>query len=184
MPHKYTVRQRAKMVDDALEDPEIKPALRPPVDPVDVMTREIDCLVGKPYFNQFDNQFNLGVDIDIQKIDYSEPYREIQTHAPTWCRLLGSAMVHPRLSATETTMRQSLQAQMYMIMATICRERSRTKSNFLATILGLYLNGNGVMRRTLDYLTGFGFCNGYKQVYTLLNEKADKQKDGTEVNSP
>lgn len=172
----FTPARRRKLLREALDYPSVNAAVQPSESIPDKMAGEVDALVGRPYFYKFQLEQEHA---DFEKIDFTKAHDEIQEYAPTWHEILNTAIINPRYTPTsaaaESTMRQSLHSRMYIIMATICRSRARTKSNVFAKSLGVYLQGSGVKRRVMDVISGLGLCDDYKHINALVNEKAERQ---------
>ena len=59
-----------------------------------------------------------------------------------------------------------------MITAMVCMSQAKQRSNFLLSMLDIYLLGSGVKRRAFSTLAGFGICRSYKIVNALMKDVA------------
>ena len=178
--------RRVGLLAKALEQAEVQEALKRHKERIgtgfeldlssEVLLEEIDQLIGKPYFGEYDPELPL------EKFDLSTGYAAIEEYAPTWTGLLKKILANRRTgweSYRGLTGLEPLKKKAYLISSIICRSRARKTSSFFAKALGIYLTTNGVKRRVLDACEGLGLCEGYKSIHKLLTQKNGNVQQGS-----
>jgi hypothetical protein len=170
----YLLGRRVATIKKILQKPDIADVVGfPRVEsaPSDaVFHSEFKALIGRPLFNRFDTVEMAG---KLDDIDFSQARREISLHAPNWAELLSGLLQNSRAGwASYNQAKVTQDGPFYAITALICRARARTRSDFFAKSMGLYLLGNNVKRRVIEVISGFGVCDSYNIINREFNKIA------------
>src|SRR5438094_681958 len=63
------------------------------------------------------------------------------------------------------------------ICSTLCFTRAAKTSNHIPSSLGLYLHGNGVKRRVISTMAGFGLCVSYNTISRNAEQISEAAKE-------
>jgi hypothetical protein len=142
------------------------------------LAQELDALVTEcSYFGRFSGD-EMGLE-QLEQIDFKEAFRTIQGYAPMWSalllRLLRNQRGH-RASYTTSSDDETLPKRLFTITSIVCHSRAKLQSNFLSSLLDIYLLGCGTKRRVVETLSGLGLCHSYKQANRLIGRLAKECK--------
>lgn len=176
--HHYwrTPRLRQLALKDAVNDTSDIPYLQdlyygPPI--LSTLTGEFDRLISTPSFGQFDHT------MDLDRLDFNQAFQSMQDIAPTWHALLIRLLSNQRShwdSYSATPDIDTLAKRLFMITSLVSHSRAKKQSNFLCSILDMYLLGSGVKRRVIETLSGLGICHSYHQANRLIRDIANNAK--------
>jgi hypothetical protein len=141
----------------------------------DIVTDELNGLIGEPFFHQFDRKSS------VEDFDYSEAVKVIKEKAPQWYSLLLRLMRNERshrtsYGANADSSLRSLDKRILCISSLIVHSRAKQRSNHLPAMLGVYLLGSGTKRRVVDTLAGLGICQGYHQCNRIMQDAAQEER--------
>jgi hypothetical protein len=170
----YSLNRRVASVKRILQKPDIADVIGFPratsASSDAVFHSEFKALIERPLFNRFDTLEMTG---KLDDIDFSQARREISLHAPNWAELLSGLLQNSRAGWASYDQAKTIQdGPFYAITAMICRARARTRSDFFAKSMGLYLLGNNVKRRVIEVISGLGVCDTYKVINREFNRIA------------
>ena len=168
-----TPTRRRTALADALADPEIEPLYHKPPGPF--IADELDRLISKPYFGRFDHTHELAT------LDFSQAVVIIRETAPVWYSLAMELLANRRAyrESYSPVSEEILSKRLYMITSIVCHSRAKQQSNFLPSILDMYMLGSGMKRRVFDSFSGFGICHSYQTANRAVRELAEHSKVGS-----
>ena len=141
--------------------------------PMDVskLRKELKDLRNTRYFGPFDRETKVE-DIDLDAVDAS-----IARVAPQWHIALHQLLHNQRVewdsySSQPKENDEGIAGKIFMITAMVCMSQAKQRSNFLPSMLDIYLLGSGVKRRAFSTLAGFGICRSYKTANALMKDVA------------
>jgi len=143
--------------------------------PMDVseLKEELKALRSTRFFGKFDHTTKVE-DLDLDIVDSS-----VRETAPRWHAALNELLYNQR-SAWDSYSSQpndeDIAGKIFMITSMVCFSQAKQQSNFLPSMLGIYLLGSGVKRRTFSTLAGLGICHSYFTANGLLSKLADAAK--------
>ncbi|KAH8679703.1 hypothetical protein BGZ60DRAFT_235534 [Tricladium varicosporioides] len=149
-----TPKQRQKVTLTALESPKLRAFLPGSLSSY-TFIGEFQALVETSYFGQFKYNSN------IEDIDFNTAFQTIERYAPQWYLFLRTLLLNQRAHRRSYPLLSNdtlLQRRMFLITSIICHSRTPTNSNFLSSLLAIYLLGSGTKRRVVETLSGLGVC--------------------------
>jgi hypothetical protein len=155
-----TPQQRQKTLAAAIDLPVIQQVLDKPAI-LATLSAEFSSLIQTRYFGKF------KATESIDSIDFTAAFQAVQESAPTWHRILMGLLQNQRShwpSYSATPQPATLSKRLYMVTSIICHSHARKQSNYLPSVLDMYLLGSGVKRRVIESLSGLGICHSYIEV--------------------
>lgn len=140
---------------------------------IDTLLEEIGSLIKTPYFGRCEST------VDLDTIDFTAAFGSVQHHAPTWHNILMPLLQNQRAhwsSYSATPQSAVLQKRLYMVTSLVCHSHAKQQSNFLASVLDMYLHGSGVKRRVIESLSGLGICHSYIEANRRIKAVANSAK--------
>lgn len=162
-----TVQMRQNILESTMKSLQDEGLFQRPCSVCAQLEDELDCLVGRPFFNHFDTSANL------ETLDFDEAITIIRETAPNWHALLSPLIGNQRSHRPSGYNSESLTAtnsmRLFAITSIVCYSRARKRSNFFPAMLATYLIGSGTKRRVIDTLAGLGFSQSYQQANHLMH---------------
>jgi hypothetical protein len=143
--------------------------------PMDVseLKEELKALRSTRFFGKFDHTTKV-VDLDLDIVDAS-----VRETAPRWHTALNELLYNQRSawgSYSSQPNDEDIAGKIFMITSMVCFSQAKQQSNFLASMLDVYLLSSGVKRRAFSTLAGLGICHSYKTANNLLKDIAEAAK--------
>jgi hypothetical protein len=119
----------------------------------------------------------------IENLQFAKAYTFIQRNAPTWFGLFSSCLQNRRANRESYNQRpnmdtdngkKNMQKRLFIITAIVCHTRSRNSSNFIHSLMDLYLFSHGTKGAVIDVLAGFGICHTYATANVKVNELTER----------
>jgi hypothetical protein len=99
---------------------------------------------------------------DFKDIDMSMVGKELSEHAPLFTNLMTELAFNTRSGGNQGYARKEEEGYLVMLASILLLKSSRNTANRFARMLGLYLQGTGVKRRTIEVLDGLGVIECYR----------------------
>jgi hypothetical protein len=167
-----TTQRRRKVLLAAVDSPSIQQVLAGSTTSALLLT-EFGNLIRTRYFGKFESTE------DLESIDFTAAFQAVQDYAPTWHRILIGLLRNRRANwSSYSAMPQdsTLQKRLYMVTSIVCHSHAKKQSNFLPSVLDMYLLGSGVKRRVVESLSGLGICHSYMEANRRVKAVADRAK--------
>lgn len=140
---------------------------------IDTLLEEIGSLIKTPYFGRFEST------VDLDTIDFAAAFGLVEHYALTWHNILMPLLQNQRAhwsSYSATPQSAVLQKRLYMVTSLVCHSHAKQQSNFLPSVLDMYLLGSGVKRRVIESLSGLGICHSYIEANRPIKAVANSAK--------
>jgi hypothetical protein len=170
-----TAKARRRWVAQALNSPSLQGLLRDSaIAAIPGFCQELKALraVQEPYFRTFEHTD----DEKLQELDFSKAFELIKQRAPRWYNAMATLLSHERHEHASFVKprdlkksQEKIDRQIFMITSMICSAQAKTRSNFFASIIDIYLMGSGVKRRVIETLSGLGICHSYSKANKVLH---------------
>ncbi|KAJ5131136.1 uncharacterized protein N7515_007175 [Penicillium bovifimosum] len=141
---------------------------------VDIMDVAIEYLVHgiRAEFGELRRLFTFGqwkADEDVRQLDMSMMGKELSEHAPLFTNLMTELACNTS-AIMNGYVRKEEEGYLVMLASILLLKSSRNTANRFARMLGFYLQGSGVKRRTIEVPDGLGVTECY---WTLRNTTTD-----------
>jgi hypothetical protein len=152
-----------------------------------ILRKELAALQTVDCFSTFDpTRFQPGANgtgpctiQDVCNMDWindslEEAFPQIKSLAPNLCSLLTTLMVNKRgfrdsWVGPDAADIDRHHARVIMVTSILFGGYAPQRSNFLSTIMGIYLHSSGVQRRVQDTLSTFGVTSSYKVTARIVS---------------
>jgi hypothetical protein len=131
---------------------------------------EFGALRDTQYFGRFDSNMKL------EDVDLEAAVGSIQETAPQWSAVLNELLQNERShwgSYSTTPKDDSYSGRIFLITSIISSSQAKQRSNFLHSLLDIYLLGSGVKRRVFSTLSGLGICHSYETANRLMHKLSE-----------
>jgi hypothetical protein len=137
---------------------------------LDQLREEMDALrTSTVHYGRYEGEKSL------QALDMKQVVDELKSNAPLLYQTLDSLMTAHRSEYTRNeNLYQYRKVTICFILSFSCAAKT---SNYIPNLIGLYLHGNGVKRRVISTLAGFGLCVSYKTISHNIEQINEAAKE-------
>jgi hypothetical protein len=137
---------------------------------LDQLRKEIDALrSNSTHYGQYEGEKSL------EALDMDRAVEELKDKAPLLYKTLENLMTAHRGDYTRS---EDLHQYRAVILSSIlCFTHAAKTSNYIPSCLGIYLHGNGVKRRVISTMAGFGLCISYNTISRNMEQLSETSKE-------